>query len=234
MATNVLPKHIAFIMDGNGRWAKQRNKTRHTGHKQGALAFERCINYCIEYNIQYLSVFGFSTENWKRPKKEVSLLMNLLTSTLKKKINELQNKKINVNFIGNISELSYEIQALISEYKSKQFANPVITVNIMFNYGSRQEIVETCTKLINKYQNSEGKMITEQEFNDHLWTNKLPDPDIIVRTGNEYRLSNFMLWQSSYSELIFVKENWPELTKEIFKNIINTYLSRKRKFGDIE
>ncbi|MEK9658003.1 MAG: polyprenyl diphosphate synthase [bacterium] len=224
-----IPQHMAIIMDGNGRWAKQKNKLRSHGHQEGSKALERCIEYCIEFNIKYLSAYTFSTENWNRPKKEIDFLMTLLYNSINKQIPKLKEKKINLNFFGSLEKLSPKIQTLIKTTQQYHQQNPKLTLNILLSYGSKAEILNACKSLLNKKINPQD--LTEEMFTNHLWTKNIPEPDILVRTGGEYRISNFMLWQCAYTELIFIKENWPDFSKQTFTNILNIYNKRQRRFG---
>lgn len=219
-------KHIAFIMDGNGRWAKARALPRNYGHKQGAKALEKIIESCKDFGIKVVTVYAFSTENWSRPKIEVDALMELLNSY----IDNAKERQDNIRyvFIGDKSVVSDELRNKMIELEEKSKGCENI-LNIAFNYGGRAEIVEACNSLIKS-----GKQeITEQDISNNIYTNHCPDPDLIVRTANEHRISNFLLWQCAYSEFYYTKVLWPDFNKkELYKAIMNFY-KRKRRFGGL-
>ena len=218
-------KHIAFIMDGNGRWAKARSLPRQVGHKFGAQAFENTIKNCHSFGIKTVTVYAFSTENWSRPKNEVDAIMELLNSYIER---AWEQKDIKFKFIGDKSVLTDELKEKILklEEATKCYDN---TLNIAFNYGGRAEIVNACNQLI-----SEGKSeITEKDISSHLYTNESPDPDLIVRTANEYRISNFLLWQCAYAEFYFTKTLWPDFDKKELLKAIKSFYGRKRRFGGL-
>ncbi len=217
--------HIAFIMDGNGRWAKKRGLPRKVGHKYGADAFERTIRNCHSFGIKTVTVYAFSTENWSRPKEEIDAIIGLLEHYIEK-ANEYND--IRVIFIGDKAPLPEAIQEKMNqlEKKTEGYEN---TLNIAFNYGGRAEIVHACNELI-----KEGKVeVTEKDISNHLYTKASPDPDLIVRTANEFRISNFLLWQSAYSEYYITKVLWPDFDKKELINAIKSFYSRNRKFGGI-
>ena len=218
-------KHIAFIMDGNGRWAKSRSLPRHIGHKYGAKAFEDTIKNCHHFGIKTVTVYAFSTENWTRPKKEVDAIMELLNSYIEKAWEE---KDIKYKFIGDKSVLTDELKhnMIKLEEATKNYDN---TLNIAFNYGGRAEIVDAFNLLI-----AEGKAsVTENDISSHLYTSESPDPDLIVRTANEHRISNFLLWQCAYSEFYFTKTLWPDFNKKELLKAIKSFYNRKRRFGGL-
>ncbi len=219
-------KHIAFIMDGNGRWAKARSLPRNVGHKQGAKAFERTVQNCHEFGVKIVTVYAFSTENWTRPQKEVDAIMELLTTYIDRAMNEKQN--IRYVFIGDKSVLSDELRTKMIELEriSSECDN---ILNIAFNYGGRAEIVEACNSLI-KSGKSE---ITESDISNSLYTSHCPDPDLIVRTANEFRISNFLLWQCAYSEFYYTDTLWPEFNKKELYRAIQSFYKRKRRFGGL-
>lgn len=218
-------KHIAFIMDGNGRWAKARALPRKVGHKHGARAFEETVKNCHEFGVKTVTVYAFSTENWNRPKEEVDAIMDLLDSYIER---GKEQKDIRYVFIGDKSVLSKELSRKMTELENatKNYDN---VLNIAFNYGGRAEIVRACNSLI-----KEGKEeITEDDISANLYTNHCSDPDLIVRTANEYRISNFLLWQCAYSEFYFTSALWPDFDKKELKKAIDSFYNRKRRFGGL-
>lgn len=219
-------KHIAFIMDGNGRWAKSRSLPRSVGHKQGAKALERTVQSCHEFGIKNVTVYAFSTENWSRPKKEVDAIIELLNSYIDQAKKE--NQKIRYVFIGDKSVLDDELKNKMIELEelSREYDN---ILNIAFNYGGRAEIVDACNTLI-----SAGKeQITEDDISKSLYTSHCPDPDLIVRTANEQRISNFLLWQCAYAEFYYTKVLWPDFNKKVLYKAIQSFYKRKRRFGGL-
>ena len=219
--------HVAIIMDGNGRWGLKYKNSRNAGHKAGLKTVEKIIEETIKKNIKYLTLFAFSTENWKRPKKEITYLFNLLESFLKKKINYLNKQNIKLKIIGskNFSSKLNEL-LILSENKTKK--NTKLQINLALNYGSKIELLNAFVKL-----NKSKKKINEKNFITFLETKNIPDPDLLIRTGNTKRLSNFLLWQLAYSEIFFEKKLWPEFKGKDFNKIINEYKKIKRNFGDI-
>ena len=218
-------KHIAFIMDGNGRWANKRGMPRELGHKKGVEVFSQITEYCHNIGIQYITVYAFSTENWKRPQREVESIMKLLDQYLDKSLSD----DACVRFIGDKSRLDPALieKIEIMENKTK---NGTRVLNVALNYGSRSEIVSACNKLI-----SEGKTeISEQDLNSALYTGGCPDPDLIVRTGGDLRISNFLLWQAAYSELYFTDTLWPDMTSDDVDTAIEDFYKRKRRFGGLD
>lgn len=218
-------KHIAFIMDGNGRWANRRGMPREFGHKKGVEVFSDISDYCHKIGIQYVTVYAFSTENWKRPQREVSSIMKLLDEYLDKSL----TNGARVCFIGDISRLDKSLREKIRimEEKTKQGTR---VLNVALNYGSRAEIVNACNKLI-----AQGKTeVSEQDINSALYTSDCPDPDLIIRTGGDIRISNFLLWQAAYSELYFTDTLWPDMTPDDVDMAIEKFYSRKRRFGGLD
>ncbi len=219
-------KHIAFIMDGNGRWAKMRGKLREFGHTEGARTFERVVEYCGDIGLKYVTVYAFSTENWKRPKAEVEKIMALLDKYLDKLMSD--KRDLRVRFIGDRSPLSEKLIKKI-EKAEEITANRTLTVNIALNYGGRAEISAAVNKLIR-----EGKTeITEDDISGAIYTAECPDPDLIVRTAGEQRLSNFLLWQGAYSEFYFTDTLWPDFGEAEVDAAINAYYKRTRRFGGL-
>jgi|TARA_B110000037_G_scaffold137920_1_gene156140 undecaprenyl diphosphate synthase len=221
-------KHVAIIMDGNGRWGMKHNGLRNSGHRAGLNTINKIIEVCLNEKIKHLTLYTFSTENWKRPKKEINFLFNLLENFLLQKINILIKKKIKLKFIGQLNKLPLNLKKLInlSEYKTSK--NNEIEIYIALNYGSRNELVDSI-KAINK------KRITlnENNISKNLYSGKVPDPDILIRTGDTHRLSNFMLWQLAYTEIFFEKKLWPDFNKKDLNNIFKKFRHLKRNFGSI-
>lgn len=221
-----IPKHIAFIMDGNGRWAEKRNKPRDFGHRAGVLAVEKIVKYSHSIGIKYLTFFAFSTENWKRPKEETDTLFGILRSYLNKKPDEYTEDSIKVNILGDITKLPKDLQESCTNIIEKTKLGKSLILNIALNYGSRAEILRAVKLLSDKKLE-----ITEQNFSANLYTAGQPDPDLIIRTSGEMRLSNFLLYQSAYSEFYFVRTLWPSFSVDAYKKAILYYQSRKRRFG---
>ncbi|RAP31517.1 isoprenyl transferase [Candidatus Marinamargulisbacteria bacterium SCGC AG-343-D04] len=229
---NKTPPHIAIIMDGNGRWAKSKKKPRTLGHKAGVESLKNTIKACLDLNIKYLSVYTFSKENWKRPEKETSFLMNLLSLAIKQETKNLIEKNVKVKMIGDIASLDKKtIKTIASiEEKTKTFNN--LQLNIMINYGSRQEILH-CIQEILKDKNITPESLSEKCIEKHLYTSTIPDPDILIRSGGESRISNFLLWQLSYTELFFIDTLWPDFSEQDLINIVASYQNRHRRFGGL-
>jgi len=221
-------KHVAIIMDGNGRWGITHKGSRNLGHRAGLNTVEVVINECIKEKIKYLTLYTFSTENWKRPKKEIKYLFNLLENFLLKRIDELIEKNIKLRFIGELNKLPSTLKNLIKLSEKKTSQNTVVQVNIALNYGSKNELINAL-KIINKKNIS----INENNINKNLFTNDIPNPDLMIRTGNTQRLSNFMLWQLAYTEIFFEKKLWPDFKKKDFRKILSRFTSIKRNFGSI-
>ena len=219
--------HVAFIMDGNGRWGKKKRKTRNYGHFNGVKTVKKVVEASIKLNIPTITFFVFSTENWKRPKSEIKFLFNLIKSYFLEEIKNVINNGIKINIIGNINKLPNNLKKILNTTVEKTKKNKKITVNLALNYGSRDEIVKTFKDLKKK------KKISETDITKNLYTSLMPDPDILIRTGGKKRLSNFMLWQLAYSELYFLNKLWPDFNIRDLKKIINDYKSIKRNFGNI-
>ncbi len=220
-------KHVAIIMDGNGRWGIKNNKSRNAGHKEGLNALEKVIKTSIKQKIEYLTLYAFSTENWKRPKAEINYLFNLLENFLKKRINYLHKQNIKLRIIG-IKNFSKNLNNLLRSAEKKTSRNTSLQINLALNYGSKSELINAI-KILKK--NNEA--INEKNLNKHLHTNGIPDPDLLIRTGNTKRLSNFLLWQLSYSEIFFEKKLWPEFNENDYTKIINKFKKVKRNYGNI-
>ncbi len=221
------PSHIAIIMDGNGRWAKNRHMPRSLGHREGVKTIDRIADAVFSRGIGYLTLFAFSTENWGRPESEVSGLLGLFKKYLKKNIPILTRKNISLNVLGDVSVLDEETVALVSDAYEKTHGLGGGVLNICFNYGGRAEIVRAVNSLSGKTE------ITEQDISEVLYTGGMPDPDIIVRTGGEHRISNFLLYQSAYSEIYFVDTLWPDFSEAELDKIIADYSATDRRFGKI-
>ena len=227
-----IPKHIAIIMDGNGRWAKQKQKKRTVGHQAGVSALREVVKECIKLKIKHLSVYAFSTENWKRPKTEVSFLMKLLSVMIKKEINNLIKQNIQVNIIGEKESLPKELLSNYELIESKTKAGSTLQLNLMINYGSRKEIINGIKKAMQD-PSITAENLCEKSFSDLLYTKNTPDPEILIRTSGEQRISNYLLWQISYSELYFTKTLWPDFSPNHLREIISDYQQRDRRFGGL-
>ena len=208
-------KHVAIIMDGNGRWGLKHKNSRNSGHRAGLITVEKIIEVSIKFKIEHLTLYTFSTENWKRPKKEIIFLFNLLENFLKKKINKLIKNGIRLKVIGNKQLFSSNLKKILKESERKTLKNNKLQINLALNYGSKSEIINA-VKLINK----NNEMISEKTVEDNLYTKNIPNPDLLIRTGNTNRLSNFLLWQLAYTEIFFEKKLWPEFQcRGLYKNI---------------
>ena len=228
-----LPKHIAIIMDGNRRWAKNKGLPISLGQKEGAKTLEKIVRYANKIGIKYITVYAFSTENWKRTEGEVSALMNLFQSYLDDYSKRADSENIKVKIIGSKKGLSEKMKKSIEKCMERTKQNTGITFNIALNYGGRDEIVNAVKSIAEKIEQKEISIneITEQTISDNLYTKNQPDPDILIRTSGELRLSNFLPWQLVYTEFIFVEKNWPDFNEEDLDNAIKIYQKRNRKFG---
>jgi undecaprenyl diphosphate synthase len=229
---NVL-RHVAIIMDGNGRWAKAHHLPKFAGHKKGANAVRGIVEACCDLDIKYLTLYAFSSENWKRPIEEVNDLMGLLKLYLKKEINELHRKNIRISFIGSRDRLSENIISLIEDAEEKTKNNDKIRLTLALNYGAQEEIVAATRKIAEKVKNGTLDIdhIDGDLFSQNLYTSDIPTPDLIIRTSGEKRLSNFMLWQAAYAEFVFQDVLWPDYTKEHLSKAIDEYCERDRRYG---
>lgn len=225
-----LPTHIAIIMDGNGRWAKKRGLPRSAGHVAGAKTFKTIARYCNEIGIKYLTVYAFSTENWKRPQKEVDGIMNLLRDYLKDAEN-FKGENIRLKFIGNLEPLADDIKELIKKDEADSADATGLTVNIAINYGGRDEITNAVKKIVQSGIKVED--ITEDTISSHLYTSDMPDPDFIIRPSGEYRLSNYLIWQSAYAEYWFSDVLWPDFLPKHLEQALDDYNKRNRRFGGV-
>ncbi len=222
-----LLNHVAIIMDGNGRWGLKNKNSRNAGHKAGLKTVEKIIKESIRNKIKYLTLYAFSTENWKRPKKEINFLFNLLENFLQNRINELHKQDIKLKIIG-IKNFSSRLNKLLNLSEKKTSKNRKLQINLALNYGSKSELINAFKNL-----NKNKDKINEKNITKYLQTKNIPDPDILIRTGNTKRLSNFLLWQIAYSEIFFEKKLWPEFNEKDYNKIIKTYKIIKRNFGNI-
>ena len=219
--------HVAIIMDGNGRWGLKKKNSRNAGHKEGLKTVEKIIKETIKQKIKFLTLYAFSTENWKRPKKEINYLFNLLENFLVTKIDNLKEKNIKLKIIG-VKNFSKKLNKLLTLSEKKTSKNSKLQINLALNYGSKFELINAMKSL-----NKSNDNINEKNFVKYLQTIDIPDPDLLIRTGNTKRLSNFLLWQLAYSEIFFEKKLWPEFNEGDYKKIINEFKSIKRNFGNI-
>mgnify|MGYP003265206139 FL=1 len=231
----ILPEHIGIIMDGNGRWAKKRSLPRSVGHREGAKTFRKITRYCSDIGIKYLTVYAFSTENWKRPEDEVSALMKLFKSYLNEALEDFKDDSIVVKFIGDKSHFSEDLQNLMIENEESSKERDGMVLNIAMNYGSRDEIVRAVKNisLDVKAGKLDADKIDEELFSNYLYTAGQPDPDLIIRPSGEYRISNFMLWQAAYTEFVIMNKLWPDFEKSDLDEAINIYSQRNRRFGGV-
>ena len=220
--------HVAIIMDGNGRWGIKKRKSRNLGHKAGLLTLEHIIKQTIKKKIKFLTLYAFSTENWKRPKKEINFLFNLLEIYLLKKTNELNKQGIKFKTIGNKNSFTKKLTNILLNSENITKNNKTLQLNLAINYGSKNELIDTFNKVKKK-----NFLFTESNINNNLYTRNVPDPDLLIRTGNTNRLSNFLLWQLAYSEIYFVKKLWPDFTQRDYNKILNNFKNLKRNFGAI-
>ena len=219
--------HVAIIMDGNGRWGIKYKNSRHAGHKEGLKVINNIIKLSVEKKIKYLTLFVFSKDNWKRPKAEINYLFNLLYNFLNEKINFLNDNNIKLNIIGN-KNFSKKIKKLLIKSENLTKKNSLLQINLALNYGSREEILSSVKKIVKKKTS-----INDKNLSDNLYTKNIPDPDILIRTGDTRRLSNFLLWQLAYAEIFFEKKLWPDFNEYNYREIIKKYRKIKRNFGKI-
>ncbi len=222
------PKHVAIIMDGNGRWGLKNKKSRNLGHKTGLKKVEKIIKSSIKNNIKYLTLYAFSTENWKRPKIEIQFLLNLLESFLKEKIEKLVKNGVKLKIIGDLKKFPKKIQSSLKSAQKKSDKNKKLLLILALNYGSKNELVNAIRKIKEKKMKINKSSVTKS-----LYTKGIPNPDLLIRTGNTNRLSNFLLWQLSYSEIFFVKKMWPDFNERDYKNVLDKFKKIKRNFGNI-
>ena len=221
-------KHVAIIMDGNRRWAKERNYPSAVGHKKGVDSLKAAMRACDDFGIKYLTVYAFSTENWNRKPEEVSFLMDLLAQTLKNELKEMHENNVVISFIGDTTKLSSKLRKILNHSVETTKNNTGVNLQIAFNYGSRGEIVHAVKEII---ASKDTDNITEDTISRHLYTANIPDPDLLIRTGGEMRVSNYLLWQIAYSEFIVLKKYWPEFDKETLAECVLKYAKRNRRFG---
>ena len=221
-------QHVAIIMDGNGRWGIKKKNSRNLGHKAGLKTVEKIIKSSIKNKIRYLTLFAFSTENWKRPKNEIKFLFKLLDNFIDMKIHEFEKNNIKLKIIGNISNFNHKLKKKLNDSEKKTAKNKKLQVNLALNYGSKDELVRAF-KLLNKKKFK----VNFRNLEKNLYTVGIPDPEILIRTGNTRRLSNFLLWQLAYTEIFFEKKLWPDFNENDYSNIINKYKKTKRNFGNI-
>mgnify|MGYP001361886758 CR=1 FL=1 len=219
--------HVAIIMDGNGRWGLKHKKSRNSGHREGLNTVEKIIKETIKNNIKYLTLYAFSTENWKRPKTEINYLFNLLENFLSNRLDELHKKNIKLKIIGS-KDFSSKLNKLLNKSEKKTSKNTKLQINLALNYGSKFELINAFKNI-----NKKNEVINEKNLRKYLQTKDSPDPDLLIRTGNTKRLSNFLLWQLAYSEIFFEKKLWPEFNEKDYNKIIKNFKSLKRNFGNI-
>jgi len=220
-------KHIAIIMDGNRRWAKERNLPSAVGHKKGVDALKATMRACDDFGIKYLTVYAFSTENWNRKPEEVNFLMDLLGETLKNELKEMHENNVAISFIGDTTKLSDKLQKILANAVETTKNNTGVNLQIAFNYGSRAEIVKAVQEIVDSGTNE----VTEELVSKHLYTSNIPDPDLLIRTGGEMRVSNYLLWQIAYSEFIVIPEFWPEFDKQKLAECVEEFNRRNRRWG---
>lgn len=228
-----IPHHVAIVMDGNGRWAKKRFLPRTAGHREGVKAVRKTIEACGKAGVKALTLFAFSSENWKRPKAEVVSLMDLFVSSLEKEVSKLNENGVRLNFIGDRTQFSQKLQDKIEESEKITVGNDKFLLNIAANYGGRWDIVQACKSISQKVQDQQLKIedISEQEFASYLSTGSLPDPDLFIRTAGEQRISNFLIWQMAYTEFYYTDVFWPEFDEQQLHLALEQFSLRKRKFG---
>ena len=228
-----MPKHLAIIMDGNGRWAEKKGKNRIQGHSHGVKAVQEVVEEAVKLNIQYLTLYAFSTENWSRPQEEIGVLMKLLVSTLKSEFQKLLKNRIKLNVIGNMHELPAFVQKELEYVVEHTQDNNEMTLTLALSYGGREELSNVFKQLATKVKNNiiSPEKIDQSIINEHLYTQNLPDVDLLIRTSGEKRISNFLLWQIAYAELYFSKVLWPDFTKKHLHKALTSYQKRERRFG---
>lgn len=224
-----IPRHIAIIMDGNGRWAESRGLSRLDGHRAGTENLRRVIRACVDFKIQYLTIYAFSTENWGRPKEEVDGLMMLLESVIDNELDELHAEGVQIRHVGRLESMPESLQQKVTHAVEKTRDNQHLILNIAWNYGGRDEIVHAVQQIIR--EGTAADQVTEELISRHLFTHGCPDPDLVIRTSGEMRLSNFLIWQAAYSELYITPTFWPDFDKEELRQAILTYSQRDRRFG---
>ena len=229
LAGLTIPVHVAIIMDGNGRWAKERNLPHYLGHRAGAEAIRGVVEACVEFGIKELTLYAFSTENWSRPPDEVRHLMSLVDYLIKRELDRLHREGVQIRHIGREDGVDHKRMKKIKSAVEKTRHNQRLVLNIAFNYGGRAELVDAMQAIIREGISADA--ITEEVINDHLYTSRSPDPDLIIRTGGEYRLSNFLIWQAAYAEIYSVDIFWPDFGREALLKAIEIYNKRERRYG---
>lgn len=231
-----VPRHLGVIMDGNGRWATSQGRPRTDGHVEGVKSLRRLVEYCMRYGTQYLTVFSFSSENWARPAAEIKFIFGLLKKFVDSDLKSLHKNNVRVHIIGERNGLDKQLISLINKVETLTAKNTGFVLQVAFNYGGRAEIVHAAQRLADAVKAGDliADDITEQTFTDTLYTSGVPDPDVILRTSGEQRLSNFLIWQAAYAELIFVDERWPDFSEEVFVDVLKEYACRERRFGGVE
>ncbi|MEM7717325.1 MAG: polyprenyl diphosphate synthase, partial [Cyanobacteria bacterium P01_A01_bin.68] len=231
----LLPKHVAVIMDGNGRWAKSRGLPRIMGHKQGVDALKDLLRCCKDWGIEALTAYAFSTENWGRPEEEVNFLMTLFKEVLRRELREMVSEDVQIRFVGNLSALPASLQTEISRSMAQTHTNDAIKFTVATNYGGRQEIIQACRKIAEQVQQNllQPDEIDESIFENHLYTSGSRDPDLLIRTSGEMRLSNFLLWQMAYSEIYVTNTLWPDFNRQELHLALSAYQQRERRFGKV-
>lgn len=226
-------QHIAIIMDGNRRWAKERLLPSAIGHQKGVVSLKTVLRACDDFGVKYLTVYAFSTENWNRPKEEVNFLMGLLAKTIGNELNELHENNIRIKFIGDLSMLSEDLRQILLNAEQATLDNTGVKLQIAFNYGSRMELINATKSIADKVKNNEISIddINEDLISQNLYTSEIPDPDLLIRTGGEMRISNYLLWQLAYSEIYITDQYWPEFGKDSLSLAIKEFYSRNRRFG---
>lgn len=226
-------QHIAIIMDGNRRWAKEKNLPSALGHKKGVDALKATLRSCNDFGIKYLTVYAFSTENWNRKQEEVDFLMDLFAQTLKNELQEMHKENVIINFIGDLEKLNPKLQEILHNAVEVTKNNTGVNFQIAFNYGSRLEMLNAVQNIAKRVQNGEIKPedITEQMVSENLYTKNIPDPDLLIRTSGEKRISNYLLWQIAYSEIYVTEQYWPDFDKQSLADAVSEYQSRSRRFG---
>ncbi|MBI5400211.1 isoprenyl transferase [Candidatus Saganbacteria bacterium] len=225
------PQHIAIIMDGNGRWAQAKGLPRIAGHREGANSLREVLKVCAEIGVKYLTVYAFSTENWLRPQEEVDFLMDLLAQSIEDEMPELMHNQVKLNFLGRLSSFSSELQQRMKQAMEKTKMNNRITLNVMVNYGGRAELVDAFRSILADTPHLNAGNIDEPTISNYLYTKGLPDPDLLIRTANEMRVSNFLLWQIAYAEIYVTPTFWPDFRREQLLAAVEDYKKRTRKYG---
>lgn len=231
----IIPNHVAIIMDGNGRWAKNRNQLRAVGHRAGLKAVRKTVQYASSVGIKAITLYAFSSENWKRPEQEVSSLMSLFVYALKREAKSLHKNNIRLNIIGDISRFPIQLQKMINDVQLMTANNTGLVLNIAANYGGRWDIINTMKNIITKINNKELSIddLDENLISNNICLHTLPEIDLVIRTGGEYRISNFLLWQIAYSELYFTDILWPDFDQEALEDAISAFNNRERRFGQV-